>query len=280
MHRIKTILLVALALPSIVFGSTMTFYPDPSSGATTVDCRITGNAVTWSGVRGLSSSSDINTTETGQAIRTYKENIASWYLYRWIWTFDTSALPDDAIITSATLSLYQNNTGETKVSDDTDSIDIVSSAPSTNNNCTGTDYATLGTTAFGSIAISALTTNAYNDFSLNSGGIANISLSGISKFGGKTELDRANTTPTGNNLSWFYTADQTGTDKDPVLTVVYTTGGGGGGSGTSTVSIASTTPATLSDIAFGLAIIIVILSLGLVAMIGNSISNRKKPWQK
>lgn len=54
--------------------------------------------------------------------------------------------------------------------------------------------------------------------------------------------------------------------------------GGGGGSATTTEYNATTT-AILGSIAYGLAIIITILSIALVAYLFNTISKRKKPWQ-
>src|SRR5690554_3011578 len=69
-------------------------------------------------------------------------------LWRVIICFDTSSLPEDAIITSATLRLY----GATKEGElGTTSLDVVSASPSSTSNLVDSDYSTLGTTLFGSI---------------------------------------------------------------------------------------------------------------------------------
>jgi hypothetical protein len=66
----------------------------------------------------------------------------------------------------------------------------------------------------------------YNDFALNSNGIASISKTGITKFGIRNaNYDVTGTAPTwGSAVQCYligYFADQTGTDNDPKLVVTY-----------------------------------------------------------
>jgi len=114
-------------------------------------------------------------------------------LYRSIIVFDTSAIPSNATITSATLSgnansgfLKTNNLGST-------SIELVSSNPSNPASIAAADYSTLGSTSYGSIDYASFTDNAVNTISLNASGILNITKTGTSKFGLRLGWDQSGT---------------------------------------------------------------------------------------
>lgn len=67
----------------------------------------------------------------------------------------------------------------------------------------------------------------YNNFTLDANGIANVSLTGISKFWTRLNWDTDNSfggTWSSNKSSYYnsYLADQTGTSNDPKLTITYT----------------------------------------------------------
>lgn len=138
-------------------------------------------------------------------------------LDRSIVLFDTSSIPASATITSATLSVQGNNTGNALGSTN---INIVSSNPASNSALATGDYSTLGTTSFGSIAFASFNMTGNNTFTLNSSGISNITLAGISKFGFSLEWDRANSF-TGTWASSQIT-NYTMVTSSPVLTVTYT----------------------------------------------------------
>lgn len=144
-------------------------------------------------------------------------------LYRSIYNFDTSAIAGGTV-SAATFSVY----GYTKQ-------DGISGTPlyhSCSNTQTDTstvvsgDYQLFGSTSFGSVTYANYSTTAYNDISLDANGIANVSTSGISKFGARTSWDINNSAPTwvsnGDSRLQSYTADQTGTANDPKLVVTYT----------------------------------------------------------
>jgi hypothetical protein len=140
-------------------------------------------------------------------------------------TFDTSSLTSGATISSAVLSLYGTSSYYSNPS--SSSAVIVAFAPASNNNLVAADFGTFSYTAFATIAQASLSQSAYNDFTLDSNGIANISKTGISRFGCIYEVDRAITTITGvDNIFNFKPADTAGTSNDPKLVITYTTGGG------------------------------------------------------
>jgi hypothetical protein len=64
----------------------------------------------------------------------------------------------------------------------------------------------------------------YRDFTLDANGRANVSKTGISKFGARGGLDFSDATvPTGNNQCLARWADYGGTTTDPKLVITYTT---------------------------------------------------------
>jgi hypothetical protein len=137
--------------------------------------------------------------------------------------FDTSSIGSGKIVSAATLSLF----GTTKANALGDpSIDIVSSSPASNTTLAASDYGNLGSTSFANIAYASWSTSGYNDFSLNAGGISNISLTGVSKFGSRLGWDTANSftgTWAGASTSALRCnqADASGTANDPKLVVTY-----------------------------------------------------------
>src|SRR3989344_4566684 len=89
------------------------------------------------------------------------------------------------------------------------------------------DYTTLGTTALATaISYTNWSISDYNDFTLNSSGLAQISKTGISKFGMReASYDVANTQPTWGSGQEFSVsgrfADKAGTSEDPKLVVTH-----------------------------------------------------------
>lgn len=204
--------------------STLTVYPDASTGATTVDGFITsGYGATMLAAHNTGTGDGANPASADMYIRALK-NGSGFYLGRIGMTFDTSALTSSATISSAVLSLYGTSTYF--INDSGTSAVIVAFAPSSNNNLVTSDFGTFSYTSFASIALASLSQSAYNDFTLDANGIANISKTGISRFGCITEVDRAVTTiGTGDTVFNFLPADTSGTSQDPKLVITYTLGG-------------------------------------------------------
>lgn len=149
-----------------------------------------------------------------------------WFrLMRLILLFDTSALPDDATITGATLSIY--GTGKADAGGWAPSMGIYSSLPASDNELVPGDYDSLGTTLLSSvIAYADFNTSGYNVFTLNATGLAAISKTGISKFGAREVTYDAGDSPPAWGADeefyfWVYMSEQ-GTVYRPKLEITYT----------------------------------------------------------
>ena len=116
----------------------------------------------------------------------------TYYIYRVGLFFDTSDLPDDCIITSATLSLY----GVADFSD-VDFDIIVVNGSDLDVPMTGNDYGDLldETTSGGAMNTADFITGGYNDISLNTIGLSWINKTGITKFGLRSSRDINGNTP-------------------------------------------------------------------------------------
>lgn len=118
-------------------------------------------------------------------------------LDRAIAMFDTSSLGVGAVVTACDLGLY--HTTKTTPSDATANklaVHIVSSTCASPATIVSTDYGSNGSTSFVNIAFASLTGSAYNTFTLDANGIANINVNGFSKFGIITGADILNSAPT------------------------------------------------------------------------------------
>ena len=114
-------------------------------------------------------------------------------LYRSIICFDTSAIGDTDTISSAVLSFQGFNEFALSTGLGAFSLDVVAATPAATNDLADSDYAQLGSTSFATKASGAITEEgAYNDWSLDANGIANISKTGVSKFGTRTLWDLNN----------------------------------------------------------------------------------------
>lgn len=208
---------------------TLTVYPDAGTGSTTVDGYVERGVVgteDWSTKRDAASGTNTDATSTGISVLILADNTTDNYdrIRRIIMTYDTSSLGSGATISAAQISLY----GVFKLNtlSGQDSLDICESTPASNNDLVVGDYNQLGTTSFGTLTYASMSTTAYNDITLNSSGEANISKTGISKFGGRVQADLTDTEPTWSSsdqiLLAFLSADQTGTSQDPKLVITYT----------------------------------------------------------
>jgi hypothetical protein len=209
-------------------------YPDPDPETDTVDgsvaCNDSGGDYSWSDYVNATGDdfNDFN-SDSGIFAMASTEPGAWIQIIRFIALFKTSSLTAGATISSATISLYGVYKDITLTA--TPDINIYSSNPTSNTALQGSDYSTLGTTAFSSaIAYADWNTAGYNNFSLNASGIANINKIGISKFGARNaNYDVANSSPTWSDSGYyemdFNNADKADTTSDPKLVVTYTTGG-------------------------------------------------------
>lgn len=211
-------------IPASVFASasypfevsdSATYYPDADPESTSVDGYVYKTADIWADCRdAVSGSSSVDDSVNIWATADY--NDPTYAVYRVFLLYDTSALPDTATVSAATLSVY----GQSQFSN-ASNINIYLSTPASNTGLVTADYDQVGAVAQSTaIATAAWSTSGYNDFALND--MTKISLTGVSKFGAReVDHDVNNSAPTQAYKFKFYAAEQ-GTVYKPKLVVTYT----------------------------------------------------------
>lgn len=214
-------------LPQIMM-TTGTFNPDASPESTSVDGECGRNATneTWATIVS-SAGNSANDSAT----------INNWYcvagstssrfntLRRYITLFDTSSIDDAESVDSATYSPYVKSKPSNALSM---SVNVVSCNPASNTSVASSDYniARWGSTKFSSdVTVASVVSSGYQDFTLNTDGLANITTSGVSKFGVRFTQDIDNSAPSwssgGVTQVEQYMADQGG-GTIPKLVVIST----------------------------------------------------------
>ncbi|MCK9371529.1 hypothetical protein M0R04_16570 [Candidatus Dojkabacteria bacterium] len=212
--------------------TTDTFYPQAGSGGgnTTCDGKFACDGkASWALVRDALSADSVDLTVASADLINNAFINPNWYIRRSGFGFDiASTIPDTDNIDSAIFSFYDNSSGFDVIrNDDLTSIVVVQFTPATNNAFVTADYtinSEFGLISLGSLAISSVSVNQYNNININATGLTYIETkkaSGIVTIGCITENERTNSAVSGrDNVSTFY-ADQTGTDKDPKLVITH-----------------------------------------------------------
>lgn len=212
---------------------TLTVYPDPGNPGTT-SCNgqviVAGQNVAWATLTATAG----NSVAMGFATDSVTRFDATTTLNQWatlrrsMFLFDTSALTANALISSATMSLY-SVFGYSDPSSNNPSLDVYSANPASNVTLQNSDFAQVGSVSYTGAPLTYVafnTTDSYKDFALNATGLAAVSKTGVSKFSVRCNFDVTNTAPTWasgavTNAQCYY-ADQTGTTNDPKLQVTFT----------------------------------------------------------
>jgi len=144
--------------------------------------------------------------------------INSFCIWRGALFFDTSSLPDDAAITSATLSLH----GKTDMSS-TDFLITVVDGSVLGSSLDSPDYFYLCNQAVGggTFNTSGFSTSDYNDIPLSETGMGWISKTGLTRFGLRSSRDISATAPNGEEFVQVC-ASEKGQGYQPKLVVTYT----------------------------------------------------------
>jgi len=156
--------------------------------------------------------------EDGQASLEVSGTANVYDLCRYIITFDTSDIPDNAVITSAFIRIAGTGKGDAH----TETLNVVGATPADASSIVIGDYDQLGTTVFGSITLADFNASGNNDISLNASGLANISKTGYSSFGLTISADTEDS-PAGTNGVDYITSTR-GSNK---LSVTYSVPAGG-----------------------------------------------------
>ncbi len=206
--------------------TTDTFYPDANPESTSVDGYVARGSVdeTFSTLRSGAGTGfqDSNTPIWVQIQSSVTTN--QWAaVNRMIILFDTATLSDTDTIDSATFSLYV--VSQENAFGGSPALDLVDSNPASNTGLANADYGNVGTVLLASAKLfSNITSSQYNDWTLNSTGLSNISKTSVSKFGMRIDGDVTNTAPTTWASNTYqalqgFAADVAGTTQDPKLVV-------------------------------------------------------------
>jgi len=210
--------------------ATMTFYPDAGNpGTTSVDGRVyfvAGTPASFTSIRN-NAGTGLSATASNEIFAHLdgRNGTTNWQrLDRGILNFDTSALPNDATITSAVLSIYSQG-GEDYFSQ---SLGIVKNNKVFDNQIVNSSYNIVNwdmTLQSDTMTVANwLASTAYKDFTFNATGISNISKTGVSKFGLVLSADYSNTDPGTHTANETYVvgASADGGSNIPKLVVNYT----------------------------------------------------------
>lgn len=208
--------------------TTSTFYPDPDLEINTVDGYVMqdGGGTNWTNNYVNGSGNIANDSSTmSYALSHYYQSSGEYQIAKAMMLFNTSAIPDNEIISSATLSVYVTSTWDGD-NDANAYINVFSANPASTTAISVSDYGSHGSVKFSSDTdITNINTSSYTDFILNSNGINNIDKTGISKFILREGHDIDNVAPNGGVDTTsgirISTAEVAGTSQDPKLVVIH-----------------------------------------------------------
>jgi len=182
-----------------------TYYPDAHIESNTVDGDVlVSGTMTWATAHDDTVGDVVQDSQNYSRIAIIASATTDRYgtLHRGVSLFDTSSIPDDAVIDSATFEAVIVRLKETFPEDL--SISIVSSSPATDTALVLEDYDQVGSVGADAatkqgpdIFILNLTADSitYNAWTLNATGIANISKTAITRFGQRVDVDANGTGP-------------------------------------------------------------------------------------
>ncbi len=213
-------MILSFFLPKHALAASVTFYPDPNTEVTSVDGSMEKNdSSNWTTTRNASASNAGDDLSAHLYARDEEKSNGKVGLARAFLLFDTSVLPDAAIVTAATVNMYITNV---LAGSSEKRIYAVAATPASNTALVLGDYDQVGSTSFGTTD-GTYTLNTYESLSLNSTGLAAITPTGVSKLGFRSYNDFNNnwTTDAIELTVVFASAETTGTSQDPNLVVIY-----------------------------------------------------------
>jgi hypothetical protein len=192
-----------------------TFYSNASDGV------ITNENATWSTCRNATDGLTVSNSSASEYVVADNGGISNAYrVWRLFLPFDTSALPDDATITDAVLSVCDASSSQ-----GTDAHALVQTSQASGTALSTADFDAIGTTE-GATRVTAFTAGAYHDWTLNATGLTWISKTGFTLLGLRAVNDIDNVTPTANTYRAWRMSETADTTSDPKLVITYSLGGG------------------------------------------------------
>lgn len=185
-----------------------------------VSLSATRNAATANSVIGVS----------GTGLTVMVDNTGgAYYVDRALFAFDTSAIPDAATITSATLEIYVS-AGSSPAGLDI-YLDLVTAAPADPTSLVVGDYDSFGTTRLTASSLNVWpATGTARTFTLNAAGLAAISKTSYTSLFVimANDFENSTTSPTNLYTSWSYATlnSANAASNKPLLTVNYSEAGG------------------------------------------------------
>ena len=218
----------AVGATAVMADDTNTFRPDPDVESTSFDGYVDRGlgAYSWSACRNGAGASR---NDSGQELFCYlrARGTPNWdQMHRSMILFDTSSLTGQSVA-SATLGLTGASQGSAISGAGGFGAALVESVTASNTAATNSDFENMLSTRLADTDIQHSNTWSGQQFTftLNSLGLANINVSGISKFGIRHSYDADNSEPASNVLFdldylTFRSAEYAGTGSDPYLEVV------------------------------------------------------------
>lgn len=194
-------------------GTVSTFF------SSTADGRIVSSGANYNSAR-AGGSLTANDSNTADRVGQYGF-FSTWECYESFLSFDTSSLPDTDTIDSAVLAVY-GSTDSTGTSDFT----IRARIHDWGGSLTTTDWVAganlSGKTLVASFDTSGFSTSGYNSFTSESAFTSNVNKTGTTYLIISSSRHEAGTTAGQQEQVQFYMANESGTSKDPKLTVTHT----------------------------------------------------------
>jgi len=206
--------------------SVTTFYPDPSPESSSVDGHSESEKSTWNAAHDATTGDVGVDDNTSLVARATGGGGSVRSIVRAAILFDTSALPDTDVISSANIQCYAISKIDTE-NDANSYLTIVTSNLASNTAVGTADYDAIGdaidnpTKQSDDVDLTDITTSSYNTWTLNATGRGNISKTGISKFGMREGHDIVDDPIGGENQIVMASADTADTTSDPKLVVTH-----------------------------------------------------------
>lgn len=201
--------------------ATLTIFSDNGDG------WVDNNNATYATARSAGTGTSANSGNTSIDASIVSRSILFGGLYysnRGFFPFDTSVLGSGATVTGATMGQYIEVSAVYNTN--SDSLSVVQTSQASTSSLATTDFGSVTFTDGGSKTLASFSVaNQYWTWTLNGTGLGWINKTGFTKIGLMSLNEINNTTPTGLNQlggPWYF-SDNTGTSKDPYLTITYTT---------------------------------------------------------